>query len=59
MEKRLIAVAEVAAMLGRSRGWFYVHREDLAGRGFPQPIPGVRLYDADAVSSWLDEQASK
>lgn len=41
-----------ARMLGRSRAWFYAHLDELAKRGFPEPLPISRRWDPDAIDAW-------
>lgn len=52
-----IDVAGAARKLGRSRSWFYQHRDELEKRGFPAPIPVSKRWDPDAIDAWKARQA--
>jgi predicted DNA-binding transcriptional regulator AlpA len=52
-----IDAAGAARKLGRSRSWFYEHREELEKKGFPPPIPVSKRWDPGAIDAWKDHQA--
>ena len=49
--------ADVAKALGIARETFYrVAPELRTAHGFPTPLPGLRVYDRQAVLDWLARQ---
>lgn len=46
-----------ARRLGRSKDWFFRHREKLESRGFPKPDPVVGYYLKSAVDEWIAKRA--
>lgn len=59
MTRPFVTTAEVAAMLGISRGAFYTLCEGLIeDRAFPLPMPYGRpkLWRRDMVEAWISEQ---
>ncbi|MEO1065429.1 MAG: helix-turn-helix domain-containing protein [Actinomycetota bacterium] len=51
---RGLTAAEVAKLLGRSRSWFYAHRDRLEAAGFPKPNRITGRWDRRAVDRWCD-----
>ena len=51
-----IDAAGAARKLGRSRSWFYEHRDELEKKGFPPPIPVCNRWDPTAIDAWKDRQ---
>ncbi len=56
MAQRMLDVLDVTSRLGRSRAWFYQHRQELNALGFPRPHPVIRKWDAVQVEDWLNGQ---
>lgn len=52
-----VNAAGAAKMLGRSRAWFYAHLEELAKRGFPDPLPVCGRWDPAAIDAWKTRSA--
>ena len=50
---KMIDIAAVCELLGRSRTWFWSHREALFAEGFPRPVAVLGLYSEEAVMRWL------
>lgn len=58
-QARPISAARVAKeMLGRSPGWFALHRAELERHGFPKPLPVLSTYLPGAVQAWLDSPSA-
>lgn len=51
---RLLSVAEVAKLLGRSEGWFRANRVRLEGLGFPKSHPLFGKYDRMDIERFVD-----
>mgnify|MGYP005856251351 CR=1 FL=1 len=51
---RGLTASEVATLLGRSRSWFYAHRDRLEAAGFPKPNRITGRWDRVAIDTWCD-----
>lgn len=56
-QPRLANAREVAAYLRRSPSWFRAQRTRLERFGFPQRVPGTRLWDRAAIDEWLEKSS--
>jgi len=44
----------IASLFGKSKSWFYLHRQELEEAGFPTRDPLLRGWSASAVFNWFD-----
>jgi hypothetical protein len=51
-----VDVAGAARMIGRSRSWFYKHRNELRKVGFPEELPISKRFDVPAIVAWKERQ---
>lgn len=56
-KRRGLDAGEVAAILGRSKSWFYEHRPRLEAAGFPPKNPLTGTWDAHAIHAWWNRQS--
>ena len=54
---RFIDATDAAAIMGRSRSWFYEKRRSLEQLGFPRPHPVIKRYDRRLIEQWVDWQS--
>lgn len=54
--RRLLSTTQTAEKLGHKSSWLIKNREKLKSIGFPgpMPLPGIPLYDEQAIDAWLD-----
>jgi len=55
--RRLLKAKEVANLFRETVNSFYRKRDERRSLGFPEPVPGTRLWDPAAVAAWQNRQA--